>query len=121
VAGNVGVLEVKDLKIQEADLRITDTPKNAPNPFSPARDKQTAIMYTLSKDADINLIVFDATGQMTIRKNITSGTAGGSAGLNQVPWDGKSDFGYDVGNGVYSYVITSGSKTLGRGQLTVYR
>ena len=98
---------------------VTSRPKNVPNPFRPSRGEGTTIIYNLSADTGVKLIIYDITGKAVSQKFFSPGTEGGKAGQNNVFWDGKNDFGGYVGNGVYIYFITSGDKILSKGQMAV--
>ncbi|MBU1767784.1 MAG: T9SS type A sorting domain-containing protein, partial [Candidatus Omnitrophica bacterium] len=99
-------------------LAITGTPMNYPNPCSYTTG--TTIRYNLTQDADIVLMIYSMTGQFIWRRAYSSGTVGGSAGQNEITWDLQNDFGTRVGNGVYIYMITTGGKVLGSGEIAVY-
>jgi hypothetical protein len=101
-------------------LSITDTPINYPNPFSPADGTSTTIRYTLSQDADITFMIYDLVGNRIYRYAYLSGSTGGSAGQNEITWNGYTSSGSRVGNGVYIYFILSGAEVLGSGEMAVY-
>lgn len=107
-------------QIRQADIStITSMPKNVPNPFKAQRGEGTTIIYNLSSDTGTKVIIYDITGQAIWQKFLAPGEEGGKAGRNSVFWNGKSDFGDYVGNGVYIYLITSGSKVLHIGHMAV--
>jgi len=113
--------EVIDLMVQAtADLAIQGTPLNYPNPFNPETGS-TNISYTLSKPADITLTIHDLTGSQILKKNYTTGAAGGSAGYNEVAWDGRDAGGNMVGNGIYIYLIVGEGRLLAKGKATVLK
>jgi hypothetical protein len=118
LAGSADYYGVKKLK-QAGLFSVTSRPKNVPNPFKPRHGEGTTIMYNLSSGTGTKLIVYDITGKAIWQRSFESGTEGGKSGLNNVFWDGKNDFGEYVGNGVYIYTITSGSKILHKGQMAV--
>ena len=118
LGGATDYFKIEKLKPAEA-LSITSKPKNVPNPFRPSRGEGTTIMYNLSSDTGVKLIIYDITGKAVSQKFFSPGTEGGKAGQNNVFWDGKNDFGGYVGNGVYIYFITSGEKILSKGQMAV--
>ncbi|MBU1729724.1 MAG: Ig-like domain repeat protein [Candidatus Margulisbacteria bacterium] len=99
-------------------LAVTGTPMNYPNPCSYTTG--TTIRYNLTQDADIVLMIYSMTGQFIWRRAYAAGITGGSAGQNEITWDLQNDFGTRVGNGVYIYMITSGGKVLGSGEIAVY-
>ena len=80
----------------------------------------TSILYTLSTDAAITIIIYDITGHEVKRIKRGAGTNGGRGGTNQADWDGRSlgrDF---AGNGMYLYKIISGNEVIGSGKLVVF-
>ncbi|MFH0886925.1 MAG: Ig-like domain-containing protein [bacterium] len=72
-----------------------------PNPFDPFKEPIN-LYYTLSKDASIQFFLYDLTGTLIWKKDITlSDPSGGITGDNQISWNGMTDFGEIIGNGVY--------------------
>ncbi len=118
LGGSADYFGIKQLK-HTGILSITSRPKNVPNPFRPRHGEGTTIMYTLSSDTGTKLIIYDITGKAVCQKSFDPGEEGGKAGLNNVYWDGKNDFGEYVSNGAYIYLITSSSKILSKGQMAV--
>lgn len=73
---------------------------NYPNPFSPLNTK-TTIEYFLNISCDVKLYIYDINHGLVKLFNFSSGQPGASTGLNRVFWDGRTDKGYFVSNGVY--------------------
>ena len=73
---------------------------NYPNPFNPS----TTISYELGSEREIVLSIWNLAGQR-IRELVRATQA---AGPHFVVWDGHSDSGMPVGNGVYLYELRSG-------------
>lgn len=71
--------------------------QNSPNPFNPL----TAIRYALPKASDVELAVFNASGER-VRTLVSSFQ---TAGFQTVHWDGRNDRGEAVTSGVYLYQI----------------
>ena len=71
-----------------------------PNPFDPAMGP-ARIAYTLNADSDVVLYIFDTSGRVILKKTYSSAAAGGSAGYNEVAWNGKDQFNNDLSNDVY--------------------
>ena len=98
---------------------------NYPNPFT---DK-TTIRYKLSRDADVEILIFDAVGRLVRRLEYMAGTEGGQAArwsdpYNDVLWEGHNDFGSTVVNGAYVYEIIAddGNKTVrAKGKILKWR
>ncbi|OGC06849.1 hypothetical protein A2230_07365 [candidate division WOR-1 bacterium RIFOXYA2_FULL_36_21] len=124
--GYRSISALNQLEVKET-ATITGFPINYPNPFKPKHSQATKISYSLSNDAYTTIYIYDLNGQILKRFSISPGEetsagvgSGGRQGYNEVIWDGKTDYGNIVGNGVYIYFIVSAEKILGRGQLAVY-
>jgi hypothetical protein len=77
--------------------------QNYPNPFNP----ETEISYVLPKACQIDLSVYNLLGQK-VRMLVHEFQ---SAGLKNVKWDGKDEYGIGVASGVYFYKIKAGEFT----------
>jgi hypothetical protein len=90
-----------------AGLELTDI-VNSPNPFSGS----TEFTFALTRAAEVRIDVYDLNG----KRVKTVGPVTGAVGFNRIMWDGLSDAGRPLANGVYLYRITasntSGSKTM---------
>lgn len=92
-----------------------------PTPFKPlSRGDTLRIAYNLSADADVLLILFDTAGRNLLTRKFNAGTNGGRLGYNQFEWNGATDFGAYIGNGLYIYQIVKGNKVLARGYIVVH-
>jgi glucuronoarabinoxylan endo-1,4-beta-xylanase len=80
--------------------------QNYPNPFS----SSTAIPYELSKESHIQVTIFDVLGRV-VRK--FDGQEH-SAGLHNVVWDGRNNFGHRVAMGTYFYRLDANGESLVR-------
>ena len=121
--GNGATYEASPFYVQsEREVAVQGFPLNHPNPFN-AGEENTRIGYTLSKPANITLSIFDLTGNLIAKKSYPAGENGGRAGYNEVTWDGKSDSGSYVGNGIYLYLIIADGKVVqnGKGKITVFK
>jgi thermitase len=99
---------------------LAGRPQYGPNPFNPKKEN-IMIMYTLTANADTYIYFFDIAGHQICRKWYPSGTQGGGSGTNRVYWDGKSDYGDTVANGVYLFRIFSDDRTIGKGKIVVLK
>jgi len=75
--------------------------QNYPNPFNPT----TTIQYSLPYDSNVKIEIFDILGHrirtlVNQRKN---------AGVYQIEWDGRNNYGRRVASGLYIYQIKAGS------------
>ncbi len=77
--------------------RIMILHQNYPNPFNPV----TTISYELSKDAIVNISVYDMNGNLV--KNLLE--EGQGAGHRSVQWNATNQAGQSVSAGVYLYSI----------------
>jgi hypothetical protein len=100
-------------------LSVTGKPKNIPNPFRPRHGQPTTIVYTLTTNTDIKLMIYDITGRPVWQRSYAAGTNGGATNENRVTWDGRTDFNEYAGNGAYIYILTDGKKILAKGQMAV--
>ena len=71
--------------------------QNYPNPFNPA----TTIQYSLPENGPVTLKIYDVTGRL-VRTLVDQSQR---AGLHNVIWNGRNDFGHSVGSGVYFYQL----------------
>lgn len=109
------------------EFRVTDTPKNYPNPFKPKAGQTTKIAYTLSDDVAVTLLLYDITGNIVKRFTCAAGEetssgigTGGRQGYNEVEWTGASEFGNTMGNGAYPYLILINGSVAASGQVAIY-
>lgn len=92
-----------------------------PNPFKP-EEGSTRIVYKLTNYGNTHLFIFDINGRIIYRKLYWSGQTGGTLGINEVEWDGASDYGKLVDNGLYIYkILDDTKKVLATGKILVLR
>lgn len=80
--------------------------RNYPNPFNPA----TTVAFTLDRDAQATLRVYDVRGRL-VRRLLDSYVA---AGRKSVSWDGRDDAGRPVASGTYFLRLEAGGRFLSR-------
>ncbi|HVN67272.1 MAG TPA: Ig-like domain-containing protein [Candidatus Sulfotelmatobacter sp.] len=96
----------------------------APGTVSPLKDLAAGqeikvnMVYNLTGSADIDLQIYGPTGLIWARR-YAGGTPGGLAGYNVVAWSGRDARGQLASNGLYSFRIVRGGKTLGTGYIVV--
>lgn len=94
------------------------------NPYNPASGR-TSLTYSLSKDANIVIYIYNIRGERVWQYEAPAGSLGGRAGDNAVDWDGLTAFRSVVSFGVYIIDVTSkdegGFKILSRTKLAVVR
>lgn len=76
--------------------------QNVPNPFNLC----TAISYTLPREGEAQLSIYDLAGQLT--RALTAGYQ--RSGPHEVIWDGRDDQDQNVANGVYVYRLRWGDQ-----------
>jgi hypothetical protein len=119
---NLTTREATNLVVQSSQpLQVESVPLNYPNPFTDPGTGTTAISYKLSKSADVTLTIHDMLGNQIYKQTFAARSMGGSAGYNEINWDGKASDGKVVGNGIYVYLVIGEGKILGKGKLTVLK
>ena len=77
--------------------------QNYPNPFN----SETVIEYELPQSGEIQLVIYDVTGQRVAR--LASGLR--EAGTYALRWDGRDDAGRRLASGVYLYRLEAPAMT----------
>ena len=84
---------------------FTDLYANYPNPFNP----DTWIPYSLSKDAEVTIRIYNSAGQLVRTLNLGRQTADIYMTKSKAAyWNGKDDLGQQVASGVYFYTLRAG-------------
>lgn len=86
--------------VPKDELRIKEV-LNYPNPMQ----KSTHFTFKLNKDADIDIKIYTASGNLIC----TLSSVSGFAGFNMIPWNGRDEMGDPVANGVYLYKLIARS------------
>lgn len=76
--------------------------QNYPNPFNHG----TVIRFTLAESQEVELSIYDLTGQKVA--TLLSGTR--TAGVYRIGWDGRDDRERDLGSGLYLYRLRTGTQ-----------
>lgn len=92
-------------KIEEPGLIVTVPVKSEKNPFDPSTGP-TKLTYSLNKDADITLYIFNMRGERVWEYTAPAGGEGGKLGVNEVIWDGTTAFRAYASIGVYFVRVT---------------
>jgi hypothetical protein len=96
--GNLSSKE--DNKVLPKDFTLH---QNYPNPFNPTTD----ISFTLNKESEVTLTIFNMLGQQV--KELTSGLK--PAGNYTLQWNGSDNMGARVSSGIYLYTLNDGSRS----------
>lgn len=92
---------VTDLEWQEQNAIIAELGQNYPNPFNPA----TTIPYTIERETEVTLVVYDMAGRQIRRVAEGVKQAGGYTAL----WNGMDEQGFQVPSGTYLVQLRAGS------------
>jgi hypothetical protein len=71
-----------------------------PNPFGWDQN-YTTIFYEIPHSVDVTVAIYDAFGNQVQVRKYRKGQDGAANGLNRIYWDGKTDAGQKVANGIY--------------------
>ena len=113
VASQRGVLFLEQL-LAVLTPKETALLPNYPNPFNP----ETWIPYRLAENADVTLMIYDASGIMVRRLDLGHQLVGYYSDRGKaVHWDGRNDLGESVASGVYFYHLTAGDYSATRKML----
>jgi len=89
----------------------------APNPFAPSRDERCRIVYSLSRDAEVTIELFDFSSRRV--RVVLDGEARPGQENHREGWDGTDDDGDQVANGVYFYRLETDRGDRAFGKLVV--
>ena len=99
---NYNLLDEKDSVVNRVYIPEEFSLKqNYPNPFNP----KTTIRFSLPKDSNVELFVYDVNGKI-VKEFINTSMQPGNY---KVVWDGTNQSGVLVGSGIYFYRIKAGS------------
>ena len=98
---NRSVANTDFLLVADEELKIKNV-LNYPNPFS----NETQITFFLTQPGKISISIYTIHGLLI--NNVVQQEYY-SAGFNNIPWDGKDDFGDEIARGIYIYKITVNS------------
>jgi hypothetical protein len=87
-----------------------------PSPCAPERGAPPHIVFALAAPADVTIDIYDA-GGATVR---TLRQASLPSGNHTIDWDGRTDNGRIVANGVYLYRITTSTGNSAHGKMMVF-
>ena len=89
---------------------------NYPNPFNP----ETWIPYRLAEDAFVTLTIYDGEGRIVRTLDVGHRSAAFYESRSKaIYWDGRNEFGEQVGSGVYFYHLSAGNYSATRKMLIV--
>ena len=85
-------------------LELSFVVDNYPNPFNP----DTVIRFALAEAAEVQLVIYNSLGQQ-IRVLMHTYQL---SGIYDVRWNGRDDFGREVGAGVYLYRLQADGQAI---------
>ncbi|MFH1347592.1 MAG: putative Ig domain-containing protein [Candidatus Margulisiibacteriota bacterium] len=85
--------------------KLLDTPLAFPSPYRPSTGGALTIQYTLSQSADIDIYVISSAGEVVKKLSFYKGSEGAKAGMNKASWNGITDRGAIISNGIYLVTI----------------
>ena len=118
--GNPGSSGVFRVRVIGGSVQVVGPVLTYPTPFKPLSGQRATISYTLSKDANVKIYMYDVGGQIIKTFKFSSAANGGRTGYNSFDWNGVTDYGVTVGNGIYVYKIIANGKVVGTGKIVVY-
>jgi hypothetical protein len=83
---------------------------NYPNPFR-AGSQNTNIAYFMQATGNVNVQVYDLTGDLVFEESIPAGDPRTQSGPQETTWDGRNGKGEVVRNGIYVCVLNAGGQT----------
>ena len=89
----------------ESDVITDELGNNFPNPFNP----ETWIPFSIAKDADVKISIYDMRGQLV--RSLELGHRGSGRYFTKekaAHWDGRNDQGERVASGLYFYYLSAG-------------
>ena len=89
----------------------------APNPFAPRQDEQTRIHYSMARNDEVTIKIYDFASRL-VRTLIEDEERPGQHNHGE-NWDGRDDDGAAVANGVYFYRIELGAGKQAFGKVVV--
>jgi hypothetical protein len=99
-----------DSEDQNEPYEVSHLSQNFPNPFLKSGRSETTIRFTLAKDSPVELTIYNIKGQKV--KTLIDDEL--KTGCHQIIWDGLSDSGKAVANGVYMYRLKDNSSIISR-------
>ena len=117
--------EVCTVKIMAGEVEVIGIPIAYPSPLHLRTERLVTLQYGLTKNADIDLYIFDIAARIVKKISCARGMPGGQAGAaanpNKVTWDLITDQGSLAGAGIYLYNIVDPhrNRVLSKGKITL--
>lgn len=109
--------KASSLQTASSTSEILDTPLFYPNPFR--YQNSARLTYTLSKDMDIEIRLYNMRGHEIFREIFLAGELGAEAGYNIVTFSADTLDNFDLSAGIYFFILINENKVLGKGKFGV--
>lgn len=117
VAGNITEESVTGLRVRGGETDIDGPVLCYPYEFESGQG--TIIAYKLTVDGTVWIKVYSIRG-LVYNRDVSAGSSGGTAGYNEVAWNGLSGRGDKLGNGMYIVKIyNSNDKPIGSAKVII--
>jgi len=124
-AGNAigSTYETANVSVMSGQVEVLGTPISYPSPVFLSSQNSVMLQYGLSKDANIDIYLFDITATVVKKFSFNAGQNGGkaagTANPNKVTWDLMTDQGTRVAVGTYLWEIVDrdNKRIIGKGKL----
>lgn len=100
-AGQSAVPAIGLINVSNENVPLIYSVSDIPDPFAPNGSSVCTIFFSLSKDVDMTLNLYNESG--TLIKTLVNSKA--YTGHNSVSWNGQNESGTIVENGIYTYTI----------------
>lgn len=99
--------------------QIIETPLVYPNPFRQSISEGAILSYTMNKDFDVEIHMYNMLSQRVFKQSFLSGSIGARKGDNRLKINNESLLGYNLSAGVYFFVIINDGNVLSKGKMVV--
>ena len=111
-------------KVEAPEIECTQPVDSEKNPYDPSTG-ETHFRYSLSRDADIAIYIFNIRGERVWAYRAPAGSQGGQVGANSVAWNGLTVYKTYASGGAYLVYVTTtvngGPKNLSMTKLLVIK
>jgi len=88
-----------------------------PNPFK--QSVGAHLGYRLSRNADVDIRIFDMRANQIFKTRYNAGVAGGIAGYNRLVMNRQTFNGFELSSGVYFFILSSDDRVIAKGKFVV--
>ena len=113
----LGISSIPSPATDESQVTLIGPALFYPNPFKQSVGAQLG--YRLSRNADVELRVFDMRANQIIKTRFNAGFSGGIGGYNRLTMNQNTFNGFILSSGVYFFVLSSEGRVIGKGKFVV--